>query len=40
MEHFIDQGLMDEVAAEAEHPTIDPHGKPIGEIRSLETKPH
>ncbi len=40
MEHFIDQGLLDKVAADAEHPALDPHGKPIGEIRSLEAKPH
>jgi hypothetical protein len=37
MEHFIDQGLMDEVAREADHPTTDPHGKPIVRTEAQET---
>lgn len=29
MEHFLDDGLIDKVAADADHPKQDPHGKPI-----------
>jgi hypothetical protein len=30
VEHFIDEQLLNRVSKEADHPKVDPHGKPIG----------